>query len=88
MDIFLGASSITGSFGKIGRSYLLENDGLGDFKEVTVEKAHGLQNIGLIRDAKWVDLNDDNYLDLVVVGHWMPLTIFMNDKEAGCVGQG
>jgi hypothetical protein len=80
LDLFLGTSSVTGNFGKTGRSYLLENDGSGNFKEITVEKSNGLQNIGLIRDAKWIDLNNDDYLDLVIVGHWMPLTIFINNN--------
>ena len=80
LDLFLGTSSVTGSFGETGKSHLLENDGSGNFKEITLEKSSGLQNIGLIRDAKWIDLNNDNYLDLVVIGHWMPMTIFMNDS--------
>jgi hypothetical protein len=35
-----------------------------------------LQNIGLIRDAAWGDLNGDNIGELVVVGDWMTPKVF------------
>ena len=80
IDVFLGNSSVTGSFGTVGKSYLLENDGLGNFVNIISEKSKGLEDVGLVHDAKWIDIDDDMDLDLIIVGHWMPLTIFKNDK--------
>jgi hypothetical protein len=40
-----------------------------------------LQNIGLIRDAAWGDLNGDNIGELVVVGDWMTPKVFLLKTE-------
>ncbi len=80
LDLFLGASSVTENFGKTPNSYLLENDGKGNFSDVTNTKTENLQQVGLVHDAKWIDINQDNFKDLIVVGHWMPITIFISQN--------
>ncbi len=80
LDLFFGASSVTENFGKTPNSYLLENDGKGNFSDVTNTKTENLQQVGLVHAAKWLDVNGDNYKDLIVVGHWMPITIFLNQN--------
>jgi len=39
-----------------------------------------LLNIGMITDATWQDVDNDGWDDLIVIGEWMPITIFKNNK--------
>jgi hypothetical protein len=58
---------------------LLQNDGKGHFTDVTATLAPELQHVGMVTDAVWCDVDGDGRLDLVVVGDWMPITIFHNE---------
>ena len=49
-----------------------------NFTNVSNEIAESLNNLGMVTDAKWIDIDNDKDIDLVVVGHWMPITIFEN----------
>ena len=39
-----------------------------------------LQRAGMITDAAWIDINNDKKPDLVVVGEWMPVSIYINNN--------
>ncbi|WP_339614333.1 VCBS repeat-containing protein [uncultured Winogradskyella sp.] len=78
LDLFVGGFLIPNQYPKPGKSFLLENRD-GKFIDVTKEKAKGLQNIGMVKAAEFVDINADNNLDLVVTGQWMPIEIYIND---------
>jgi hypothetical protein len=77
-DLFVGGRVIPGSYPKIPESYLLINDGKGHFKNQISTLAPSLQKIGMVTDAAWVDLNNDGKKDLIVVGEWMPISVFIN----------
>lgn len=81
LDLFVGGRVIPGRYPETPRSYLLLNDGTGHFSDQTEAIAPALRNIGLVTDAAWVDLNQDQVPDLIVVGEWMPIQVFIN--EAG-----
>jgi len=78
MDLFVGGRSVPWNYGASPKSYLLENDGHGHFTDVTGKIADGLSRIGMVTDALWTDINHDQKSDLVLVGEWMPITIFQN----------
>ncbi|MEO8171818.1 MAG: VCBS repeat-containing protein [Sediminibacterium sp.] len=75
-DIFIGARTIPGSYGKQPTSILLQNDGNGVFTNVTSSIAPGFEKLGMVTDAKWEDLEGDGKKELIIVGDWMPVVIF------------
>ncbi|MDO6808054.1 FG-GAP-like repeat-containing protein [Zobellia galactanivorans] len=36
----------------------------------------GLKNVGLVTDMVWTDYNGDGEIDFILVGEWMPITVF------------
>ena len=81
-DLFVGSRSVPWKYGLTPTSYLLENDGQGLFSVVTEAYAHGLDKVGMVTDAAWIDYDNDGDLDLVVVGEWMPVTLYENTGRA------
>ena len=59
-------------------SYILENDGTGNFKDVTESIAPDLLKIGMVTDALWCDYDNDGDEDLFICGDWMPIRVFNN----------
>jgi hypothetical protein len=79
-DLFVGTRLRPFLYGVPVNGYLLENDGQGKFQEVSAQKAPDLKELGLITDAIWLDYDGDQDEDLIVVGEWMPVSVF-NNKE-------
>jgi len=77
-DLFVGGYIIPGSYPLPSRSYLLQNNGMGEFTDVTIEISESLINPGLVSDAIFTDLNKDDKPDLVLVGEWMKITVILN----------
>lgn len=98
LDLFVGGRVVPGRYPEIPRSYLLINDGKGQFKDQTSSLAPTLANIGLVSDAAWHDLNGDKKPELIIVGEFMPITVlgqksgkwaevsgdYFDKKYAGC----
>ena len=78
IDLFVGGRVVPWKYGIDPRSMLLKNDGHGHFTDVTEKLAPELAHVGMVTDAVWRDVDGDGRLDLVVVGEWMPITIFRN----------
>ena len=78
MDVFVGGRVIPGKYPQAPRSYLLVNDGKGNFTDQTDALAPALKNVGMVTDAVWIDVNHDHQPDLVIVGEWMPIKVFIN----------
>lgn len=75
LDLFVGGRLIPFHYPQAPRSYLLENRE-GQFVDVTEEIAPDLATIGMVTDALWHDLEQDGQAELMLVGEWMPITIF------------
>ncbi|MEX2336586.1 MAG: FG-GAP-like repeat-containing protein [Fulvivirga sp.] len=79
MDLFVGGRAVPGSYGQAGTSHLLQNQGDGRFTDVTARVAPRVAKIGMVTDAEWLDIDNDEDIDLVVVGEWLPITVFKNN---------
>src|SRR3989449_4543848 len=79
LDLFVGRRAVTRRYGLSPRSYLLQNDGKGQFRDVTLEQAPALAEAGMVTSAAWIDYDNDGQLDLVVVGEWMPVRVFRQE---------
>jgi enediyne biosynthesis protein E4 len=78
LDLFIGGFVVPSKYPMPPLSILLENDGKGNFTNKTNYISPQIKEIGMVRDAIWLDLNKDKQLDLVIVGEWMPITVFIN----------
>lgn len=82
LDLFVGGRVIPGQYPVTPESFLLENDG-GRFKKVTGEDAGALAQIGMVTDAEWMDVNSDKWPDLVLLGEFMAIEVFVNKQGQG-----
>jgi hypothetical protein len=77
-DLFVGGHVVPGRYPEAPRSYVLMNDGQGRFDDRTEEVAPELKTIGMVSDAVWYDVDGTAREELIVVGEWMPISIFHN----------
>ena len=80
IDLFVGSRQIPGKYGLNPASYLLTNDGRGNFKNYTKRSLPDADQLGMVTGAAWADLNGDEYPELIIVGDWEPIRIFENRR--------
>jgi hypothetical protein len=81
IDLFVGGRVVPWRYGIDPASVLLANDGRGRFTDITEQAAPDLATLGMVTDAIWEDVDGDYRADLVVVGEWMPITVFRNTGD-------
>jgi hypothetical protein len=82
LDLFIGGRVVPNRYPEIPESFLLRNEGSHEksrprFASVDVPE---IKSAGMITGACWVDFDNDQWTDLVLVGEWMPITFFKNEK--------
>ena len=76
-DLFIGSRSIPGGYGLSPISVIVKSAPETDsYFEVVAQSP-----LGMVTDSKYTDINNDNILDLVVVGDWMPITILIGEGD-------
>ena len=81
LDLFVGGRLKPWEYPFPPKSYLLENQN-GKFKDVSYKLGSTDGEIGMVTSALWTDINNDNRVDLIIAGEWMPLKTFLNVDQA------
>lgn len=76
LDLFRGGRLVPDQYPFAPRSFLFENTGKGNFKDVTETKASELKSPGMVTTACWLDLDGDKKEELVLAGEWMAVQVF------------
>ncbi|WP_299520440.1 VCBS repeat-containing protein [Winogradskyella sp.] len=79
IDLFVGIRLVAKSYAFPATSYLLINNN-GKFVKALEENAPALTNIGMVTDAVFTDIDNDNDDDLMIVGEWMEIKILANNN--------
>ncbi len=79
IDLFVGGRLVPHHYPLPASSMLLINEN-GQLVNSTNLFAPDLKDIGMVTDAEWDDYDADGDLDLVIVGEWMPITLFENNE--------
>lgn len=74
-DLFVGGRATPAKWPLTPRSFVLRND-RNRFTDVTAEVAPAFERCGMVADLAWVNIDADPQAELVVVGEWMPVTVF------------
>lgn len=82
-DLFVGGKINPGLYPTFPQSLVLKNKSVAGhilFEEDKSQTDTTLRHPGMVTDALWIDINKDGWKDLVVVGEFMPVTVFENNK--------
>ncbi|MEM1119420.1 MAG: VCBS repeat-containing protein [Bacteroidota bacterium] len=77
LDLFVGGRVNAGQWPLAATAKLYVND-RGSMIDLTSQLSEELATVGMVTAAIWTDVDQDSWLDLMVVGKWMSPTIFKN----------
>jgi enediyne biosynthesis protein E4 len=85
VDLFVGGRVLPGNFPVTTPGAILRNDSNGKtgkikFSVATNDVNRALREPGMVTDATWFDFDMDGWQDLIVVGDWMPIRMFKNNR--------
>lgn len=81
LDLFVATRLIPSYYGLPCDQFILMNDGKGKFTDVSNTMAPQFKQLGMVTDARWFDYDANGFKDLILVGEWMPITVFLNDGK-------
>lgn len=83
LDLFVGGRVRPGEYPLPPESYLLEN--ITETQDHPMFKSVGYDitnwnKLGMVTSALWTDYDNDDWIDLIVVGEFMPIQVFHNEE--------
>ncbi|MCU0419389.1 MAG: VCBS repeat-containing protein [Cyclobacteriaceae bacterium] len=82
-DIFVGAGGYPQRYPLPDKSFLLQNN-QGAFQPIEIVAGRGQAlHLGIVRSACWVDVDGDTWVDLVLAGDFMPVSVYQNQRGKG-----
>lgn len=79
VDLFVGVRLSPGKYTFPTSSYFLINE-KGKFKKAAANVAPAFENIGMVTDAVFSDIDGDKDKDLLIVGEWMEVKVLTNNQ--------
>ena len=76
LDLFIGSKLKPWNYPEPTSSYILKNN-KGVF-EIDIVNSKNFKDWGMVSDAVWTDIDNDNDKDLVVVGEWSSIRVYEN----------
>jgi len=76
LDLFIGSRITAFNYPKTPNSSILINNS-GTFSQ---QADSDISEVGMVTDAIWLDLDNDKWEDLIVVGEFMPISLFKNHQ--------
>ena len=77
IDLFIGGRVVPGNYPFTAQSYLLKNNG-GKFSDASASELPMQGKIGMVSSALWTDFDNDGWIDLMLVGEFMPISFIKN----------
>ncbi len=77
LDLVVCGGAIPGKYPYAEKTYILKNEN-GKFSPLDFER----DEKGIVRDALWVDFNNDKKPDIIFVGEWMPVSFYRNEGDS------
>ena len=76
LDIFMANRNSHLSYGTVGDGYLFHNDGANKY---SIADSKVFEKIGMVTSVAWVDVDDDGDEDILAVGEFMEIKLFLNN---------
>ncbi|OUR97631.1 hypothetical protein A9Q86_15570 [Flavobacteriales bacterium 33_180_T64] len=83
LDLLVCGRLVPGNYPSPAKTYILENVSTQStikFIDVTGAIIPEFNKLGLTTAADLVDINNDGWQDIVIVGEWMPIRVFKNNQ--------
>lgn len=85
IDLYIGGRSLPGSFPVPSPGAILRNETDRQthklkFTVATRDVNPEIREPGMVTDVLWTDFNNDGWPDLLIIGDWMPVILFENDR--------